>query len=477
VSEIDVGTVLGGYRIDGAIGHGGMGVVYRATDLRLSRTVAVKVITPSLAGDPEFRERFGRESRLAASIDHQNIVPVYEAGEADGLLYIAMRFVDGQDLDSILKATGRLAPARAARIVEQVGWALDAAHARGLVHRDVKPANILITGSGRSEHAYLTDFGLTKQLTSEARLTKTGQWVGTLDYSAPEQIDGRPVDARTDVYALGCVLYHALSGQVPFVRDSQVAKMYAHLHDTAPAITEIAHAVPSQLDRVVARAMAKDPGARHSSAGDLGSAAVAVAEGAADAVAEEATDAAPESSVPSSPPAPRPTVPTRVTPSPDPAPRPDPPARGVSRAVTAAVVALIVLVGGGLAAYAAGVFEGDDPGGSASSASQPSDEEQIRTAVDDFTAALLAGDGETACRLMTARGVEDVVGGSPDECVQAVASGDALSADDRAALGEIEVTGVEVDGDVARVSFTAGGSASKITLRKVDGTWKFDHED
>src|SRR5436190_14504635 len=190
-----------------------MGVVYRAIQIGLDRNVALKVITPQYASDEEFRERFKRESRLAASIEHPNVIPIYEAGESDGVLFLSMRYVDGTDLKSVLEREGTLEPRRAARIVAQVAEALDAAHAAGLVHRDIKPANILMASG---DHVYLTDFGLTKRASSESALTKTGQMVGTVDYVAPEQVEGGRVDARTDVYSLGCVLYHLLTGRVPY---------------------------------------------------------------------------------------------------------------------------------------------------------------------------------------------------------------------------------------------------------------------
>src|SRR5215213_5861789 len=247
-----------------------MGVVYRATQLRLDRLVALKVIAPELAQDPGFRERFTHESRIAASIDHPNVVPVFEAGEQDGLLFLSMRYLEGTDLGKLLRAEGRLEPRRAARIVAQVGDALDAAHARGLVHRDVKPGNVLIAEGDR---AFLTDFGLTKHAEDATGLTKTGQWVGTVDYVAPEQVRGEAVDARTDVYALGCVLFHALSGQIPFPRPSEIAKIYAHLSDPPPAVDWVALGQPAAMGEVVARGMAKDPDERYPSAGDLGRAA------------------------------------------------------------------------------------------------------------------------------------------------------------------------------------------------------------
>ena len=277
MATLSTGQVVGGHRIEGVAGRGGMGVVYRATDLALNRVVALKLIAPELAEDPEFRQRFKRESEIAASLDHPNVIPIYHAGEEEGLLYVTMRFVDGTDLRELIAQQGRLEPARAARIVTQVATALDAAHARGLVHRDIKPANVLIGGNG--EHAYLTDFGLTKQASSQTGLTKTGMMVGTLDYIAPEQLQGQPVDARADIYALGCVLYQAVTGQVPFPRDTEPAKMWAHMGEPPPRATAVAPRLPAQFDEVITRSMAKQPDDRYLSAGDLGRAAQAAAQG------------------------------------------------------------------------------------------------------------------------------------------------------------------------------------------------------
>src|SRR3954454_5039521 len=256
-SALSAGQEIGGYRIDDVAGRGGMGVVYKATQLALDRTVALKLIAPEVADDEDFRERFKRESRIAASIEHPNVIPVHEAGEVEGRLYIVMRYVDGTDLRELVAREGPLAPERAARIVAQVAEALDAAHARGLVHRDIKPANVLIARRGETDHVYLTDFGLTKHSSGESGLTKTGQWVGTLDYVAPEQIEGGAVDARTDVYALGAVLYQALTGRVPFERDTEVSKMWAHISDPPPSAVAKRPELPRALDAVIARAMAK----------------------------------------------------------------------------------------------------------------------------------------------------------------------------------------------------------------------------
>ncbi|MGH2762817.1 MAG: serine/threonine-protein kinase, partial [Thermoleophilaceae bacterium] len=282
--SLSPGTVFAGYRIEGIAGRGGMGVVYRATQLALERPVALKLVAPELAEDAEFRERFKRESRLAASIDHPNVITIHEAGEAQGLLYISMRYVEGTDLGALIAQEGPLDPDRAARVVAQVAAALDAAHSRGLVHRDIKPANVLMERRGGDEHAYLTDFGLTKRSDARSELTRTGQWVGTLDYASPEQIAGGSVDARADVYALGCVLYKALAGSAPFGERDDVAKLYAHVNEEPTPVTERRPEIPGELDRVVRRALAKSPDERFASAGDLGRAARAAADGRAPAL-------------------------------------------------------------------------------------------------------------------------------------------------------------------------------------------------
>jgi hypothetical protein len=274
VPTLHEGDEFAGHRIVGIAGRGGMGVVYRAIQLDLDRPVALKLIAPQLAEDAGFRERFVRESRAAASIDHPNVIPIYYTGENDGALYIAMRYVEGSDLRTLVRAEGRLEAGRAAYIISQVASALDAAHARGIVHRDVKPANVLL---GASDHAYLTDFGLTKNLSSHTASTRDGGWVGTLGYVAPEQIRGERVDARGDVYALGCVLYHALAGEPPYHRESDEATLWAHLHDDPPSVAARAPGVPEGFDAVLARALAKDPDERFQSAGDLGRAALAAA--------------------------------------------------------------------------------------------------------------------------------------------------------------------------------------------------------
>jgi serine/threonine protein kinase/DNA-binding beta-propeller fold protein YncE len=272
MAELAPGAIFAGHRIEEVAGRGGMGVVYRATQLALDRTVALKVIAPGLMEDGATRHRFVRESKVAASLDHPNVIPIYYAGEERGIAYIAMRYVGGHDLRTLVRAERRLQPARAARIVAQVSAGLDAAHAAGLVHRDVKPANVLLA---EADHVYLTDFGLTKHALSVGAATKPGQWVGTLDYVSPEQIRGERVDARADVYALGCVLFYALTGRVPFDKEGEEAKLWAHLTQPPPAVSERAPNVPEGLDAVIERALAKRAGERYPSAGDLGRAALA----------------------------------------------------------------------------------------------------------------------------------------------------------------------------------------------------------
>jgi hypothetical protein len=273
-AELRPGGLLGPYRIDGEIGRGGMGVVYRATDTRMDRRVALKVIAPDLAADPDFRARFQRESRVAATLEHPHIVPVYEAGHLDGQLFMAMRFIEGADLAAVVRDGGPLAPERVARVVSQLAGALDAAHRAGMVHRDVKPANALLSGRGHDEHAFLSDFGLTRDASSQSALTRTGEWIGTVDYAAPEQIQGRHIDARSDVYAFGCVIFHALTGRAPFT-GPPAAKLFGHVSGPIPSARELRPAIPIGVDDVLQRALAKDPSDRFPSAGDLGRALAA----------------------------------------------------------------------------------------------------------------------------------------------------------------------------------------------------------
>jgi hypothetical protein len=261
------GTPVAGYVIEEQVGVGGMAVVYRARDDVLGRLVAVKVLFPALAADEEFRARFLRESRAVAAVDEPHIVPVYGAGDADGLLYIATRFVAGGDLARLQRAAGgRLAPARAADLIAQVAGALDAAHYIGLVHRDVKPGNILVESTpGRPEYAYLSDFGLSKSTSATSGLTAAGKFVGTPDFSAPEQIAGETVDGRADQYSLACVAFSLLTGAVPFARGDAMAALFAHVNAPPPALTGIRPELPAAVDEVMAKALAKDPAGRYES--------------------------------------------------------------------------------------------------------------------------------------------------------------------------------------------------------------------
>ena len=253
------GTELSGYRIEALLGRGGMGVVYRATQLSLERPVALKLIAPELAAEGSFRERFLREARVAASLDHPHVLPVYEAGEADGQLFLALRYVDGEDLGSVL-ARGPLEPENARRLVLQLASALGAAHARGLLHRDVKPENVLLVGAEGAEHAYLSDFGLARPQ-GERGVTQAGELAGSLDYLAPELIEGADGDERSDLYALGCLLYACLAGEPPFRRSHEAATLWAHLREPPPT------GVP--FEAVLARALAKEPGERFQSSAEL----------------------------------------------------------------------------------------------------------------------------------------------------------------------------------------------------------------
>ena len=272
-----IGKVIAGYRIEERVGRGGMGVVYRAEHLNLRRRAAIKIIAPDLAESEGFRERFTREARIAAALQHPNIVTVYDAGEVDGLLYLAMQYIEGNDLSAVLRRDGRLRPYRAVDVCRQVASALDAAHAMGLIHRDVKPANVLIEG----RTAFLTDFGLTKRLDgNQTELTRAGDVVGTIHYVAPEQIEGHKVSARTDVYSLACLLYHCLSGQVPFPRDTDVAVIYAHLSEDPPKLSVLRPELPEGLDAVMAKALDKSPDRRFPACGDLINAARAVIDAA-----------------------------------------------------------------------------------------------------------------------------------------------------------------------------------------------------
>ena len=260
------GSQIAYYELAEEIGRGGMAVVYRARDARLDRWVALKVLSAEFARDEAFRQRFIRESRTAAAVDHPNIIPIFDAGEADGVLFIAMRYVAGQDVHSLLHRAGPLPAARALGIITQVAAALDAAHACGLVHRDVKPANMLLGGTaehGTGDHVYLSDFGISKAVHATSSLTLTGQVLGTLNYLAPEQVEGRTVDGRADGYALACAAFEMLAGSPPFRRDENLAVMWAQVSAPPPPLTEQRPDLPPAVNRVMARALAKSPDARY----------------------------------------------------------------------------------------------------------------------------------------------------------------------------------------------------------------------
>jgi protein kinase-like protein/WD40 domain-containing protein len=260
------GALVAGYRLEAQVGAGGMAVVYRARDERLGRLVALKVLAPGLAADEEFRRRFIAESRSAAAVDDPHIIPVYEAGEAGGVLFIAMRFVPGRDLRAVLAGEGPLAPERVAEFISPVASALDAAHRAGLVHRDVKPANVLVDERpGRAPHVYLSDFGVSKGAMSSAGMTASGVFLGTPDYAAPEQIQGLAVDGRADQYALACVAYQLLTGIPPFQRDQGMAVLFAHMSEPPPSLSARRPGLPGAADQVLARALAKVPEKRYGS--------------------------------------------------------------------------------------------------------------------------------------------------------------------------------------------------------------------
>ncbi|HEX4034791.1 MAG TPA: serine/threonine-protein kinase [Solirubrobacteraceae bacterium] len=278
-SDLANGSIIAGYRIDELISRGGMGVVYRATNPALGRVYALKVIAPELARDEVFRERFKREIRLAASLNHPNIVGIHHAGEHEGMLYLAMDLVQGSNLTELIQRSGKLDPDRAVGILEQIASALDAAHEKGLVHRDVKPANVLVGVERGQEHAYLTDFGLAKRFDVPTALTVSGTVVGTVDYMPPEQITGHRADARSDVYAVGCVFFQMLTGKVPYAREHSVATLFAHVNDPPPALEGPVAGSHPTFGPVIAKAMAKDPADRYLSAGDLARDAAAALEG------------------------------------------------------------------------------------------------------------------------------------------------------------------------------------------------------
>jgi tRNA A-37 threonylcarbamoyl transferase component Bud32 len=275
-SHVTAGTILVGFRVDRLIGEGATGDVYLAEDATRGDRVALKVLAPELAHDDRYRERFLRESSLAASLDHPHIVPIVAAGEEDGLLYLAMAYVEGSDLRELLRREGALEPERALELVGQVADAIDAAHAAGLVHRDVKPGNILVTAKPDGERVYVCDFGLARHVSSVSSLTGDRGFVGTIDYVAPEQIRGSSINSRTDVYSLGCVLFECLTGERPFERESELSVVFAHLNEPPPCLSDLRPGLPQALDAVISIALAKSPDDRYQTCSEL----VAAARGA-----------------------------------------------------------------------------------------------------------------------------------------------------------------------------------------------------
>ena len=267
-----VGDEFAGYRLMGVVGRGGMSVVYRAENPRLGSTVALKVLAPEIATNDLFRTRFLQESRIAASLSHPNVIPIYDMGSDGDLLYIAMRFVNGHDMRDLLRAKRPLPPTETLYLVGQCGRALDYAHRHSLVHRDVKPANLLVEAGVDEEdpeHVFLADFGITKHALSRTGLTPTGQFMGTLDYVAPEQIQGKEVGPSADIYSLGCVLYEGLTGQVPFIKEIDAAVLWAHVEEPAPAPTSINSVLPTRMDTVLGRALSKDPADRYATCHEM----------------------------------------------------------------------------------------------------------------------------------------------------------------------------------------------------------------
>jgi Protein kinase domain len=277
-----VGGEWAGYRLRAVLGRGGMSVVYKAEHPRLGSTVALKVLAPDLATDDVFRARFLEESRIAAALNHPNVIPIYDMGPCEDLLYIAMHYVPGGDLRAVLRTHGVITPDQALLLIGQTGRALDAAHRHGLVHRDVKPGNILIERGAdfdEPDHVYLADFGITKHTVSRSGLTPTGQLVGTIDYVAPEQIQGEPVDGRADIYSLGCVLYECLTGSVPFPKDLDAAVILAHIEELPVAPSTLRPELPPAIDDVLDRVLAKEPGHRYQTCRELLGAAQAALPG------------------------------------------------------------------------------------------------------------------------------------------------------------------------------------------------------
>src|SRR5215210_4900454 len=266
---VTTGATLAGFRVRSLVGEGAMGTVYLAENTEHGGLVAIKVLVPQLADDDRFRQRFLRESQLAASLDHAHIVPIVAAGEEDGVLYLVMQHIEGPDLRDLLRREGRLEPERAIDLVAQVAEALDAAHAAGLVHRDVKPGNVLVAARSKREHAYVCDFGLARHISTASSLTTDRGMIGTIDYIPPEQVEGGSIDGRADVYSLGCVLFECLAGSRPFDRESELSVVFAHLNEPPPRLSDLRPDLSGAFDAVFASALAKSPDDRYATCGEL----------------------------------------------------------------------------------------------------------------------------------------------------------------------------------------------------------------
>jgi serine/threonine protein kinase len=478
LTRLEPGSQFAGYTIEGMLDRGGMGVVYKAADTELDRTVALKIIAPEHTQNPDAVTRFKSEARLAASLEHPNIVPIHRGGEYHGVLYLAMRFVPGTNLRHVVDQ-GQLDLDRVQRVTASVASALDAAHERGLVHRDVKPANILISGEGDHEHVYLTDFGLTKRLGSAGSLTRTGAWVGTPDYVAPEQIQAGTVDGRADIYSLGCVLYEMLTGSVAYPKDNDMAKLWAHVTDPPPSPSLARPELNRAFDEIVARATAKDPAARYAKASEM---AAAVDR----AVAEQRSQIAPdglqvtraagtapapappsehdlfiaEPSSGSAPPAPREPAPAASAPPPSPPPPSAPPQSAGDQGGGAMVVPPAGLAGGpsspppasGAGGGPSGPSGGDPTGGLAGGGRPAPPPQRKRWPLVAGLAVLVGG---IAAAVVLATGSSDDGGGSEQ------AAGDNVPA----TLGPVPTnkvdglgkTTVQLNGNVATVTLTTNG--------------------
>ncbi|HXJ63688.1 MAG TPA: protein kinase, partial [Actinomycetota bacterium] len=497
-SDPRLGTTLAQYRLDAVIGHGGMGVVYLAFDTRLERRVAVKVMAPEVAQDPSFRKRFEREARMAAAIDHPNIIPIHDTGEDNGVLWLAMRYVDGTDLRALIVDAGALPPARGVPILRQVASALDAAHARGLVHRDVKPANILIaSGSAASsdepDHVYLTDFGLTKEFRrAERSMTATGQFVGSIDYVAPEQVEGRAIDGRADQYSLACVMYECLTGVVPFAETSDIATLFAHIHQEPPPPSEVRPELPKGVDAVVARAMAKAPDDRFATCVEFVAAArdalglgAPAAEPSGGPVAPPPPGGAGGTVVAGPPPVPAPDVWTSPPPPPLPpdggGTEPRRPNRGV---MVGAIVAALVVAGGLVFA----VSRGGQPGatgttgagkttGATSSATTGATSSATTGATSSATTGATTGATShattgTAPPAFTCADVSTTNLAPPDAAVAQIFAMDRDGSNQaRISIGSVDQTGPSFSPDCSQVVFSQTKNGNKdVYVMNSDGT-------